>query len=320
MAVDIVPQLLEQIGAAFDSALEKDRRYARILQRIRDGTAVMEDVHAVSVIVGETLSGALLQLLKPEAMPGGVFYWNIVERVLNTTLRGNYDLINAAAGEIQQILDAADGFGLNPVFAPFPEARTTGLVRKIVEDTVNPTRWLGEPIVNLSESMSDDYMQENARASARAGLESIIVRKLAPFEVKDSTPPAGTRQKPRRYEIPCDWCQSLAGEYIYGEQPDEVWQRHESCRCSVTYRRGRLMQDTQTKRWYTDTGQALLNVKDYEPFRRTPLEAAELEKALEQEEKRVAKARRERLIEDYARTEEVSRRRAANRLGRAGIL
>lgn len=313
MAVDIVPELLEQIGAAFDSALERDRRYARILQRIRDGTAVMEDVHAVSVIVGETLSGALLQLLTPEAMPGGVFYWNIVERVLNTTLRGNYDLINAAAGEIQQILDAADGFGLNPVFAPFPEARATGLVRKIVEDTVNPTRWLGEPIVNLSESMSDDYMQENARASARAGLESKIVRKLGSFEIR--------KAKKRTYEIPCSWCEGLAGEYLYdGDQPPEIFQRHESCRCSITFRRGRLMQDTQTKRWYTDTGQALLNVKDYEPFRRTPLEAADLEKALEQEEKRVAKARRERLIEDYARTEEVSRRRAANRLGRAGII
>ncbi|MBR3240229.1 MAG: hypothetical protein IKF99_17540 [Oscillospiraceae bacterium] len=313
MAADIVPELLEQIQRAFEGALEKDKRYGRILQKIRDGTAVMEDVHAVSVILGETLSGVLLQLFTPEAMPGGVYYWNIVERVLTATMQGNYDLLNAAASEIQKIVDAVEGLGLTPVFAPFPENRTIGLVRKIVEDPDNPTRWLGEPIVNLTESMSDDYMQENARASAQAGLEAKIVRKLGSFEIR--------KAKKRTYEIPCSWCEGLAGEYLYdGEQPPEIFQRHESCRCSITFRRGRLMQDVHSKRWYTDTGQALRNVKDYEPFRRTPTEARELEKALEQESKRAAKARRERLIEEYARQEEVSRRRAANRLGRAGII
>lgn len=296
MATDIVPALLEQIQTAFGAAMAADPRYLRIANRIRDGTATLEDVHAFSVIAGETLSGVLLELFTPEAMPGGVYYWNIVERVLGGMLRGNYDLINEAAGQVQRILNAADGIGLNPVIAAYPRERARGLIEKVVEDTQNPTRWLGEPVVNISESFSDDYMRENARASAAAGLEAKIVRKLAPFEIKESRPPAGTKQKPRKYEIPCDWCQSLAGEYLYSDDlPREVFQRHESCRCTVTYTRFRLRQDTQTKRWYTDTGQGLANVRDTEPFRRTPAEAAEFDKALEQEQKRADRARRARL-------------------------
>lgn len=319
MAADIVPALLEKIEKAFTAATEADVRLQRITNRIRDGTAVMEDIHALSVILGETLSGVLLELFTPEAMPGGVYYWNIVERVLGGMLGRNYELVNAAAERIQRIVDEAAGIGLNPVKAAFPKNRARGLYEKIVQSPTNPALWLGEPVVNITESFSDDFMDANAEASARAGLESKIVRKLAPFEVKDSKPPAGTRQKPRKYEIPCEWCQSLAGEYIYGEHPAEIWQRHEFCRCSVTYRRGKIMQDVNSKRWYTETGQALLNVRDAEPYRRTPTEAAEFDAALEQERKRQERARRARLIADYARENDVSHRRAANRLTRAGI-
>lgn len=311
MAVDIVPGLLETIEKAFRAAIEADRRYTRIANRVRDGTATIEDIHSLSVIYGEALSGALLENFTPEYMPGGVYYWNIVERVLGSTLRQNYELVNRAASEIQNMVDEAAGIGLNAVAAPWPEERAKGLYEKIVGDTVNPTRWLGEPVINITESFSDDYMMENAAVSARAGLEPKIIRKLGAFEVR--------RSKKRSYEIPCDWCQSLAGEYNYdGSQPKDIFQRHESCRCAVFYSRGKLRQDVYSKRWYSDTGQGVLNIKDYEPFRRTASEAAELNEALEAESARAAKRRRERLIEQYARENNVSHRRAANRLTRAG--
>lgn len=288
MAADIVPALLEKIEKAFTDATEADVRLQRITNRIRDGTAVMEDIHALSVILGETLSGVLLELFTPDAMPGGVYYWNIVERVLGGMLGQNYELVNAAAERIQRIVDEAAGIGLNPVKAAFPKNRARGLYEKIVQSPTNPALWLGEPVVNIIESFSDDFMDANAKASAAAGLEARIIRKLGAFEVR--------RSKKREYEIPCDWCQSLAGEYIYGEHPAEIWQRHEFCRCSVTYRRGKIMQDVYSKRWYTDTGQALLNVRDAEPYRRTPIEAAEFDEALEQERRREQRARRARLI------------------------
>lgn len=310
MATDIVPGLLDEIEAAFSAALEADPRYIRIAARIRDATATLDDVHALSVITGEALADALTAFMVPEAMPGGVYYWNIVERILTKTLRGNYDIINGAAVEIQKYIDLAQGIGLNPVTAPFPQSRARGLIEKVVGDQVNPSRWLGEPVVNITESFSDDFMRENARAGAQAGLESKIIRKLGSFEIR--------RAKKRTYEVPCDWCQSLAGVYVYdGNQPPEIFQRHESCRCTVTFTRGRLQQNVHTKRWYTDTGQGVANVRDTAPFRRTREEAALFDEALEAEQKRNAKARRARLIEDYARENNVSHRRAANRLTRA---
>lgn len=309
MPADIVPALLEKIEAAFSAALEADPRYIKIAARIRDGTADIAEIHALSVVTGEALSGVLIEIFTPEAMPGGVYYWNIVERVLNKTLRGNYDIINAAAAEVQKALDAAQKIGLNPVFAGFPQQRARGLIEKIVSDQTNPTRWLGEPVVNITESFSDDFMKANAQASARAGLESKIIRKLGSFEIR--------RIKKRTYEIPCPWCEGLAGEYIYGEHPDNVFQRHESCRCTVIFTRGRLKQDVYSKRWYTDTGQGIANVKDAAPFRRTREEAALFDEAMQEEQKRLAKARRARLIEQYAQENNVSHRRAANRLTRA---
>lgn len=311
MAADIVPGLLEKIEKAFDATLEADPRLARIAKRIRDGTATLDDVHTLSVVAGESLSGVLLEYFTPDALPDGIYYYNIVDRILSATVRENYNLINAAAQQIQAAIDKAAGIGLVAVLPPFPEDRTHGLIEKIVGDARAPTRWLGEPVVNLTESISDDYMRTNAETRARAGLETKIVRKLGGHELRT------TRKKPfRRYEVPCEWCQALAGEYDY-PAPPEVYQRHESCRCLVTYRIGRLMQDTGSKRWYTDTGQALRNVKDTEPFKRTPEEAREFEQALAQEEKRAEKARRERMIAEYARENDVSHRRAANRITRA---
>ncbi|MCF0230660.1 MAG: hypothetical protein HUJ76_13325, partial [Parasporobacterium sp.] len=34
----------------------------------------------------------------------------------------------------------------------------------------------------------------------------------------------------------CDWCSSLAGIYEYGTEPKDVYKRHDSCRCTVTFK------------------------------------------------------------------------------------
>ena len=293
MAVDIVPGLLDAIGAAFALALEADRRYTRIAGRIRDGTATLADVHETSVVVGETLSGVLLKMFTPAAMPDGVYYWNIVERVLSQTLGRNHALVNETGRAAMEALNAREGIGLTALFADFPEERAKGLMEKIVADEINPMRWLGEPIVNISESMSDDFMQINAEATAAAGMQARIVRTLGAAETRTS--------HKRTYEIPCEWCAALAGTYVYGEEPPEVYQRHESCRCVVTFERNRLRQNVTTRRWYTETGQSVLTA-NADAYRRTPAEAREFEAAFAEEQRRIERERRRRLIEDHAAT------------------
>lgn len=90
------------------------------------------------------------------------------------------------------------------------------------------------PIINFSQSIVTDFIRENAEFQSKAGLPSVIVRKLA----------GGC----------CDWCRSLAGTYTYPDNvPKDVYRRHQRCRCTVDFhpsdsRKGRV-QNVHSKKW-----------------------------------------------------------------------
>ena len=46
----------------------------------------------------------------------------------------------------------------------------------------------------------------------------------------------------------CEWCTRMAGRYRYGEEPEDVYRRHDNCSCTVTYESGRQRQDVWSKR------------------------------------------------------------------------
>ena len=46
----------------------------------------------------------------------------------------------------------------------------------------------------------------------------------------------------------CKWCTAIAGRYVYGEEPHDVYRRHDNCDCSVIYENGRQRQDVWSKR------------------------------------------------------------------------
>ena len=50
---------------------------------------------------------------------------------------------------------------------------------------------------------------------------------------------------------PCKWCTNLAGRYEYGQEPDDVYRRHDNCGCTVTYENGRERQNVWTKKKWT---------------------------------------------------------------------
>ena len=39
-----------------------------------------------------------------------------------------------------------------------------------------------------------------------------------------------------------------AGRYAYGEEPDDIYRRHDNCDCTVTFENGRKRQDVWSKR------------------------------------------------------------------------
>jgi len=89
---------------------------------------------------------------------------------------------------------------------------------------------LDDPIVNFSQSIVDDSIDKNAKFQSKVGLRPIIKR--------------------RTFGHACEWCRNLAGTYEYRDAPDDIYRRHQRCRCTVEYDPGNgRMQDVWSKNW-----------------------------------------------------------------------
>lgn len=230
MAADVVPVLNEKIQTSFQSNMMRDRRIAQISKRIRDGTATFVDGHDYAERLGESLSKALISNLNEENLPDGRLYYNIAKRTVTPALRNNYELTNEAAEQIQGIIDSGLGIGLKSIKADFPESRIKGLIDKMTTEGISledALIWLGEPIINNSEAFFDDFIDSNAKFRTEAGLKANITR-IAEANC-------------------CPWCDSLAGTYEYGSAPDDIYRRHQYCRCTVTYQTGKKSQNVWSK-------------------------------------------------------------------------
>ena len=279
--MDIVPVLNEQIQESFRDYCLRDRRIVQISKRIRDGTADLVDAHDYAERLGENLSRAFVDVFKPENLPNGTLYYNIATRTVTPGLEENYNLANDIAEEIQQIIDASQKIGLGSVRADFPKERIQGLIDKMTADGITFEEvlvWLKEPIINNSEAFIDDYVKANARFRSRAGLKTRIIRKTA-------------------WNC-CDWCARLAGSFDYNDTPDDVYARHEYCRCTVTYVSEKTSQNVWSKRTWQTTPEELKERKSAEGI--TQISAQERLSQAETLE-------RERVISNYVKETGYSR-------------
>ena len=240
MAADVVPALREEISRSFQNGVMRDGRALQVSKRIRDGTATFKDAHTYAESLGENLSRALVRTLREDNLPNGRLYYNIAQRTVIPALKDNYNMVNEVAKDIQELSDKAAGVGLKSVAAEFPETRINGLIDKMTEDGItfeNVIKWLQEPIVNNSEAFADDFVRANAKFRSDVGLKATITRIVAP----------GC----------CPWCEEKAGTYDYDKAPDDIYQRHEYCRCTVTYQSGRRSQDVWSKRTWESSKEEL---------------------------------------------------------------
>ena len=84
----------------------------------------------------------------------------------------------------------------------------------------------------------------------------------------------------------CKWCADLEGEYDYDLAPDDIYRRHEFCRCTVTYISEKKSQNVWSKRtWQTapqdleqrkEVGQTKMSAKE----RISQVESAERDKVI----------------------------------------
>lgn len=231
---DIAPELLNKITKEFEDLIEKDEVLLRIRKKIRSGKADYLDANAGAIRIGELLSQSYQRYISSDVLPNGQMYYNIAQRVLDPTLKRDFDEISKLCMDVQQALNQKAGIGIKAIASKVNQDRIDGIVDKISERPYEKVQWLTkEPVINYSQSIVDDHIRANADFHAKAGLSPVIVRRSA-----------GNC---------CEWCSRITGTYKYPEEaPDgaDVWRRHENCRCTVEYDPGEgKVQDVWSKKW-----------------------------------------------------------------------
>lgn len=233
MATDIVPELLGKIQREFNHKISRNKKIQRIQEMIENGTATYEQAYEFAQEVGEALAQAFETNISSEMLPDGHMYFNIADRILNSTLEINHVLVANVSVEIQEILNRQAGLGLKGISPELNRNRIKSMIERVVhEELFDDVKWmLAEPIVNFTQSVVDDTIKINAQFQYESGLFPKIIRIVHGSE-------------------PCEWCKRVAGVYKYPDVPEDVYKRHDRCRCTVEYDPGDARrQNIWTKEW-----------------------------------------------------------------------
>lgn len=214
---DIVPELLELINQKFDERTAESQKLKTAVIHLRAKEATYVDANNFAIEVGNILSDIFKETIDVEILPDGRMYYNIADRILNPTMTKNYELITGYATDVQTSLNTKAGLHLKAQVPELNQDRIDGIINRISSEAdFDVIKWiLDEPIKNFSQSVVDDSIKSNADFQAKAGLQPKITRRQA-----------GSC---------CDWCKKIVGVYEYPYVPEDVYRRHNYCRCTVTY-------------------------------------------------------------------------------------
>lgn len=245
-------EMIRFLRSELYQAMERDPELRAALKHIDAGKGTFQDTaqysERTSELLGQILSKHVDEL--PEGMR---------EEVCKALLRERYEEVNGICAEVQEQLDAQNGIRLQPQRAPYPAERVQQVAHALEDPTVALSviqRRAKAPVANVSKSFHDDYMKKNADVRSRLGFKCYLNRVAA----------TGC----------CKWCTDIAGRYVYGDHPDNIFQRHDNCSCTTTFENGRERQDVWSKRkWQEDPAE--VEARANEPVVNSQERAAEIE-------------------------------------------
>lgn len=252
------------VQALYDEFQKKcalDPELRALKQKIESGSADFNDTAAysqrVSKLLGKTLSKHI------DSIPASQR-----EKICKWLLQEQYKDTNSICEVVQMALDEAQGIHLKPVKPKFPAERVQQVAHALEDPTVKPEviqRRANAPVANVSMSFHDDYIKENAKIRAKLGMKPTITRYGSGC---------------------CSWCSAVAGKYRFGEQPKDVFRRHDNCDCTIIYDnqvlRGRETSSGRSKTW-EEVDPKSVEALGFAPTVNSPEQAKKLqEKALEQ--------------------------------------
>lgn len=241
---DIAPHLLEAITRDFHSSYETSAKIKTLLQKVKEKTATFAQAQEYALEVSRLIGAAYEKNVSSAVLPDGRMYYNIASRLLLENLDENYRLVSQYAAGVQKSLNEKAGIGIK---AQIPE-KNADRIRGIVEVAANAGHYddiaglLPGIFDNFCQNVVDETIKANVNFQGKAGLNPKIIRKAE-----------------RKC---CDWCSNLAGEYRYPNVPEDVYRRHENCRCQVDYDPGSgKLQNVHTKQWKTDPDSAKMEAQ-----------------------------------------------------------
>lgn len=229
---DIAPGLLKQIHESFAEFIGKNPAIAQLRKAVQDGTATYIEAEDFAYHVGVALSDAFSAHLSAAALPDGRLYFNIADRILRPLFEEDHRMVSEIATQVQTALNLKAGIHIKAQTAKVDLDRIEGFINKLsAAENFDDVLWvLGDPVVNYSQAVVESVLKANVNFQGKAGLRPRIIRKAE-----------------RKC---CAFCKSLAGEYDYPDVPDDVYRRHENCRCTVDYDPGSgRRQNVHTKQW-----------------------------------------------------------------------
>ena len=238
--------------------IQQDGILAEIRKKIKRGAATYEDTAAYSARAGKMIGALFSRRLSEIPLEER-------EALCVELLHDQYIDINAAVDAAQRYLDEKLGIQIAPQHASFGSDRA----HQIGSSTADPTvpeetrqRRARAATETATKAMHDDRMKTEAKFRSRAGLKCYITRKAA----------SGC----------CKWCTKMAGRYEYGEEPEDIYRRHDNCDCTVTFEDGRKRQDVwgrRTKTW-DEVDPVEIEAEGFSPTVLSEKEAAELQERL----------------------------------------
>ena len=230
---------VEQVLAAYEKLTRQNSRIKALEKKLADGTITMKEGAELNDLraraFGRAFSGKVLDIAQGER-----------EGTCTALLREGCNDVDELAQAAQRAVLARQGLNLTPPTAPFEEERARKIGHSLEDQTV-PDETIERRAKSATETMLrsqyDRNMKKGAETCASAGLKTSIIR--------DADPGC------------CKWCSDVAGRYTYGEEPKDVYRRHDNCSCTVVYESGRGRQNVWSKQyWSAEQEQKYLELRD----------------------------------------------------------
>lgn len=206
--------------------LDKDSLIKAFRAKAAKGTATFAEA-----VKNNSRIASLIGSLLSDFVTGTTAGDGLMEYVCRELLKEQHLDTNDMLEQVQKDIDERNGLKLTVKKSGFPEERVNQIARSLEDATVERAviqRRAQSAAENVINSYADDFVKENAKFRSDAGLKCYITR------ATDGNC--------------CKWCSALAGRYVYGEEPDDVFRRHDNCSCTVTYESGRKRQDVWSKK------------------------------------------------------------------------